>query len=100
MGLLDMLGSAQSGNMAGLGGLGGQNINQLIQQFGGIQNVVKQLNKFLGAKGVNPKQVVKNNVNGKQYTPETINQFRQFAKQSGMTDDKIDSALREIGVIK
>lgn len=100
MGLLDSLGNGMNGlnQMNGLSGFG--NINNIIQQFGGIQNMARQLDKFLGSKGLNAKQVVMQNLQGKHFSEETINQFRQFARQSGMTDEQIENGLRQAGIIK
>lgn len=95
MALMDMLGNASTG---GIGG--NMPMNNIIQQFGGINNMVKQLQMFMGRKDINPKQMAMQNLRGKHFSNETIEQFRAFAKQSGMSDEQIDSGLRQAGIIK
>ena len=99
MGLMDMLGTGGANMIPGNTPMP-NNFNSIIQQFGGIQNMAKQLNRFLGNKGMDPKQIVLQNLQGKHFSNETINQFRQFAKQSGMSDEQINNGLRQAGIIK
>lgn len=99
MGLMDMLGTGGVNMIPGNATMP-NNLNSIINQFGGIQNMAKQLNRFLGNKGMDPKQIVIKNLQGKHFSNETINQFRQFAKQSGMSDEQIDNGLRQAGIIK
>lgn len=95
---MDMLGNGNMGNMGNMGNI--SNLNNIIQRFGGIQNMARQLNNFLGSKGMNPKQIAMQNLQGKHFSDETINQFRQFARQSGMSDEQIENGLRQAGIIK
>lgn len=99
MGLMDMLGGQMGGQMGAVSQMGG-NFNSIVNQFGGIQNMMKQFQGFMGKKGVNPQQIALQNLQGKTFSEDTINQFRQFAKQSGMTDEQIDSGLKQAGIIK
>ena len=95
MALMDMLGNVTTG---GIGG--NMQMNNIIQQFGGISNMAKQLKMFMGRKCINPKQMAMQNLKDKHFSNETIEQFRVFAKQSGMSDEQIDSGLRQAGIIK
>lgn len=80
---------------------GGMNImNMINNRFGNLGNAMKQLSMFLNNKGLNAEQLVRQNMQGKTFSNETIEQFRQFARQSGMSDEQIDEGLRKIGVIK
>lgn len=98
MGLMDMLGTGGANMIPGNVPMP-NNLNNIIQQFGGIQNIAKQLNRFLGNKGMDPKQIVLKNLQGKHFSNETINQFRQFARQSGMSDEQIENGLRQAGIL-
>lgn len=90
--IFDMLNISQSNGM---------NIMDMINgKFGNIGNAMKQLSIFLNNKGLNAEQVVRQNLQGKTFSNETIEQFRQFAKQSGMSDEQIDTSLRKVGIIK
>lgn len=80
---------------------GGTNImNMINNRFGNLGNAMRQLSMFLNNKGLNAEQLVRQNIQGKTFSNETIEQFRQFARQSGMSDEQIDEGLRKIGVIK
>lgn len=69
-------------------------------RFGNINNAMRYLQGMLNNRGLNAEQLVRKNIQGKHFSDETINQFREFAKQSGMSESDIDKALRSIGVIK
>lgn len=80
---------------------GGMNIMNLINnRFGNLGNAMKQLSILLNNKGLNAEQIVRQNMQGKTFSNETIEQFRQFARQSGMSDKQIDEGLRKAGIIK
>lgn len=96
-------GMGQTGGIGQSGSLGSlpvNNINSIIQQFGGLNNLARQLSGFLNKKGINAEQLVRQNIQGKTFSKETIEQFRAFAKQSGLSDEQINDGLRKIGVIK
>lgn len=90
-------------NMMGqMGGMGqGQDMMSiLIGKFGTMQNAMKQLNSLMGKRGMNPREAAIQELKGKSFSDDTINQFRTFARQCGMSDQQIDSGLREVGIIK
>lgn len=88
-------------NNSGQAGTGsGGFMGLLNNRFGNIMNAMKQLNMFLGNKGIDPEQMARENLKGKTFSNETIEQFRQFARQSGMSDQQIDEGLRRAGIIK
>jgi hypothetical protein len=93
MGLLDNLGATGvSSNLSG--------IYNLINQMGGLNNALNQLNQMLSLRGTSARDLALKNLQGKTFSPQVIDQFRTFAKQSGMKDDEIDQSLRELGLIK
>jgi hypothetical protein len=93
MGLLDNLGATGvSSNLSG--------IYNLINQMGGLNNALNQLNQMLSLRGTSARDLAFKNLQGKTFSPQVIDQFRTFAKQSGMKDDEIDQSLRELGLIK
>lgn len=85
-------------------GLSGGNTNNLmntiISRFGSMDNALNRLGGILGGKGINPQEMAIKELQGKHFSEDTINQFRQFAKQSGLSDSEIDNALRKAGIIK
>ena len=73
--------------------------SMLVNRFGTIQNAMNQLNGLMGRRGMDPRQSAINELRGKHFSEETINQFRDLAHKSGMKDDVIDAALKEAGII-
>lgn len=73
-------------------------MGSINERFGSIGNAIAQLSAFMAGKGLNAEQIVRKNIQGKRFSPETIEQFRVFARQSGMSDSQIDEALKKIGL--
>lgn len=90
--IFDMLNTSQNSGMGILDMINGR--------FGNIGNAMKQLSMFLNNRGLNAEQIVRQNLQGKTFSNETIEQFKQFARQSGMSDEQIDASLRKVGIIK
>lgn len=86
---------AQNGAMGGMGGF----MNMLNGRFGSIQNAMQVLNGLMGRRGMNPRQTAINELKGKRFSQETINEFRAFARKNGLSDQDIDNSLREIGLL-
>jgi hypothetical protein len=99
MGLLDMLGNTASSIPNSLTSSTLTQLDQVINKFGGLANTLNQLSSFLNNKSINPEQYAKQQVQGLHFTPETIAQFREFAKQSGLSDSQIDEGLRKVGLL-
>lgn len=86
--------------LSGLGsGLGNTSIDQLIFRLGGINNAMNKLSTLLNTKGIDARQLAINEIKGKHYSKETIEQFRVFARQSGLSDQQIDEALGQCGLL-
>lgn len=75
-------------------------VSMINSRFGNINNAVRQLGSLIGRKGMNPEQIARENLKGMTFNNETIEQFRNFARQSGMTDEQINDGLRRAGIIK
>ena len=74
--------------------------DMINKRFGNVNNAMRQLQGLMGRKGMNPEQIARENLKGMTFSNETIEQFKTFAKQSGMSDEQINDGLRRAGIIK
>lgn len=78
----------------------GLNLNSLISQFGGMQGIAQRMmSTFMKNNLPLNKDYVKQQLKGKSFSNDTIEQFRQIAHSQGFSDTVIDSTLKEVGIL-
>lgn len=75
-------------------------MNVINSRFGNIGNAAKFLNQLISGKGLSVEDLARQGLQGKTFDNATINQFRAFAKQAGLSDKQINAGLKEAGIIK
>lgn len=72
--------------------------NMLNSRFGNMQNALGTLSGLMGKRGMNPRQTAIQEIKGKHFSKETIQQFRQFASNNGASDKQINMVLDQLGL--
>lgn len=94
------LGSQGAGQVMGQAGFNNLNdfANMLNSRFGNMQNCLGALNGLFSKHGINPRQAAINEIKGKHFSPEVIQQFREFAGNNGATEQQINMVLNKLGL--